>query len=457
MIDLANFEQLKDRANAVMKAKRGAPSKRRSVRNHATGPGTLLSRKFAEWGVSGCKGCNATAKKMDQWGPAKCRENREVLAAEILPRAKKLIAETGSDADDTAILGAVIEEIDTAIAESERLQKKSVDVLLIVSTGGSQWKEEQTGFLDLLSGHGIDAQATSIQVLSDLQQTLAETRPRLCIIRAMPMTADEMRPIAAAWPETRFLVCCHSLPSHLAVWNGGVEKFTAYVQLANELPNVYLATPDEREPWAKLTQSVWLPNSVSTIEPGKPRELAGPVELSLVGRRDVVKNVPNQIIAAAIANQSRPMRLHLIVNGEHQDFKALAQACGLPVYTHGWMPHEQHRRRVAKLIDIGLQCGFCESFNYVALEHLLAGKPVVGSRTVRFLPASLQADPNDVEEIAELMLALAADIDSDPQGAHGTCRGIGERVAAHVNEALIETLKGLLGCRRRTRSCSRCA
>lgn len=442
MVDLSRLEDLKVRASNAIKSKRGTPSKRRSVKNNATGPGTILSRKFAEWGVTGCAKCKSTVKKMDNWGPAKCRENRDELAAEILPRAKALLAGM-TDADDRAITAAILEEIDSAIAESERLQKKSVDVLLIVSTNGNQWKEEQTGFLDLLSESGITAQATSIHVVSDLPQTLAETRPAVCIIRAMPMTADELRPIADAWPETRFLVCCHSQPSHLTVWKGGVEKFTGYINLANELDNVWLATPDEREPWGKITKSIWIPNTVSPIEPGKPG-IVGPVDLSLVGRRDSVKNVPNQIVAAGIANQTRTMRLHLIVNGEHQDFAALAEACGLTVYTHGWLQHDAHRKRIANLIDIGLQAGFCESFNYVALEHLLCGKPVVGSKTVRFLPESFQVDPNDVYEIAELILAFADDIDRDETGTLETCRDIGVRVAEHVNGALISTLKGLL-------------
>jgi hypothetical protein len=260
----------------------------------------------------------------------------------------------------------------------------------------------------------------------------------------MPYSADAVKDLAERWSGTRFVVVCHSLPSHLVVWKDTLGKFADFVRLANELPNVYLGTPDERQPWGRLCKSVWIPNTSGDVPPGDDRAIIGPVDLSLVGRRDTVKNMPNQIMAAALANQTRKCRLHLMVKGDIADMKALGEACGIETFVHDWRPHEEHRNRVANLIDIGLQAGFCESFNHVALEHLLSGKPVVGSPAIRFLPSELHADPNDLEGMAALILRLAEQIDADPAGSKTRWREIGQGVAEGLNAAVVDSLRKLL-------------
>lgn len=55
------------------------------------GPGTFLKNKLAESGYSGCDSCYELALYMNHRGPGWCIENANVLADDILPRAKASI------------------------------------------------------------------------------------------------------------------------------------------------------------------------------------------------------------------------------------------------------------------------------------------------------------------------------------------------------------------------------
>ena len=92
-----------------------------------------------------------------------------------------------------------------------------------------------------------------------------------------------------------------------------------------------------------------------------------------------------------------------------------------------------------RCVDVGLQCSFSESFNYVAIEHLAAGVPVVGSSATRYLPKEWQADPERPEEIADKLESI---LNSEIQPS--MCREIAERVAAENNMLFHRTIEGLL-------------
>lgn len=394
---------------------------------------------------------------MDALGPEECYRQRERLANEILPRAKSWLRKNefrawvtsrfSAELEDSALTTAILKLIDDAVEESRGLrQRRAVDVLAIIAQGVGQWHDSQTGFSELLGDAGIPNRTEYLPPgkPSEVEEAVRETSPKVCLIRAMPYTASEVAGMAERWPSVKFVVVCHSLPSHLVVWKDTLGRFADFVKLANERENVYLATPDERVPWGKLCKSVWLPNTTGEVPPGDDRGIIGPVDISLVGRRDTIKNFPNQIMAAAIANQTRRCRLHLMIKGDTADFESLAEASGIECFVHQWLPHDQHRARIAGLIDIGMQAGFCESFNYVALEHLMSGKPVVGSPAIRFLPPELQADQNDIEGMAEMILNLAEQIDADPVGRKAEWREEGNRVAAGLNAALAASVRSLL-------------
>lgn len=468
---LNRIKALRERAGSTINSTRrivtGRRRSKQRTRQPQNGCGSILKERLTEWKIPGCIGCIGTAKKMNRLGPSGCAEKRDELIEEILPRARKWVERDGAfggkvlerikslpggslfaKAEDAALrlaIGKLL--IDYAISEAVSRQKKTaVDVMMVIAHGVGQWHERQTGFDALCAANGIRSTTVYMeQEIRQLEEAVRDWMPKICVIRAILFDGDDLYGIAERFPATQFVLVCQSLPSHLLTWDGTLDKFTACLLLSQTMPNVWLATPDEREPWRGLTpRSLWWPNCSADVPMVDTGPIVGPIDLSLVGRKDLVKSFPNQIMAAAIANKTRRCRLHVMVRDNPRDLCELAVACGLEVFTHAWKDHDAHRQRIGALIDIGLQAGFCESWNYVALEHLLAGKPVVGSSTIRFLTPDMVADPNDVHGMAAMILRLAERIDSDPQAERRRFRDVGERAMNVVNLEVVAMLRRML-------------
>lgn len=463
-----NLLRLKSRAKAAVAAKRtaspGGGRSPRPVRQYKDGPGTLLGERLKAWGISGCMACNQTAKKMDEWGPDKCREEMDTLVAEITPRAKRWMRE-GSfrsavaktlvlfGVEDMATEHVLRHVLEDAISNSKRkIEARSTSVVQIIAQGVAHWREAQTGFVCTLERFGISATVQQCGPISDVEGVVNELNPKVCIVRALPYTAEDFASLAKKHPNVQFVVYCHGVPSHLLNWAGLVSKFASYIDLSRSCGNVWLASPDERVQWKHWTpRALWLPNSIGDMPRATDRPIVGPVNLTMVGRHDMIKNFPNQMFAAALAGKQRKVRLHLMIHGATQrgpagsvELERLASSLDLDYMVHPHMEHDRHRVRIAGLADICLQASFCESFNYVALEHLVAGIPVVGSPAIRFLPSDMQTDPNDIDGMAERILHWADMLDRRNEETRDRCRAIGDSVSIASNSALTSTLKWML-------------
>lgn len=107
------------------------------------------------------------------------------------------------------------------------------------------------------------------------------------------------------------------------------------------------------------------------------------------------KNIANQILACSRLPEAE---LHLNGLSQNPEFARLLRDLGVKYVDHGWMDRETYIKTVADM-DIGLQVTFAETFNYVVVDHLLQGVPVVVSHMV---PA-VAWDP----ELAELVVDRA--------------------------------------------------
>ena len=474
-----DLQALRARADAAMKSKRTPrPSGRgqaRRVVNHADGPGSILSQRLKAWGVAGCSACASTAREMDKMGPEKCLERIDYLVEEIRPRAERWLrgkrfrsaltsALSIAGLDKMATEKAIRLMLEHAIRESQKRRSlRSVDVLQVIAEGVFHWRDAQTGLSSVLGGAGMSSVVQSYGSVDGVSEAVQEFLPKVCLARAMPFPPEEFGKLAQKHPGVQFVVCCHSVPSHLTKWSGILPRFTGYLKLSRDMENVWLATPDERVQWKYWTpRGLWLPNTLGDVPRGHDRGIEGPVNVSLVGRPDLIKSFPNQVFAVALANKTRKCRLHLMIHGAtgrgkqtDGDLGSLAKSLGVETLSHPHMDHEAHRNRIANVVDIGMQAGFCESFNYVALEHMASGKPVVGSPTVRFLPDRMQVDPNDIEGMARKLLELSERLDADPEGEREYCREHAAFVADGLAEQLVNTLQMLKSPDGRDRAAAR--
>jgi hypothetical protein len=118
-----------------------------------------------------------------------------------------------------------------------------------------------------------------------------------------------------------------------------------------------------------------------------------------------MKALPSQIAAAALIQQQTGCRVVMNLRDPQQPrlggLTAHAAACRLEYDAVPWMETEQWLWFLRDEVSIVLQPSMSDSFNYVGTDALSVGRPVVGSRAIRYLPNAWQVDdPNDPADLA---------------------------------------------------------
>ena len=296
----------------------------------------------------------------------------------------------------------------------------------------------------LLADNGITAVVESLN--NDKIHTrdlIADHKPKIFINVAMALSHSFVHELAELFPDTKFVTVNHSSQAHLVSTANWIPQQLGHLLAMRERANCYFATPDERNVLHALTDDpkcLHMPNVVRPIEPAiKP--LGDIVGLSLVGRWDSLKNIPNQIIASGLANKVLQCKVTgCFYREQKQIMSALTRLAGVDYRSFPWGSIENYTKMLRDTIDIGLQVSFTESFTFVALEHLMSGKPVVGSQAVRYLPAKWQAKSDDAEDIARIILEITDDYDNAAKEA----AEIGASYAKKCNAKFIGTIQTLL-------------
>lgn len=389
--------------------------------------------------ISPCQSCLATMRKMNENGVAWCREHVDELAAELHDnaRARGWTAVLAAFAESTGLVdyeALVIESCDAC----EVVVPTLVDVLILLNRGVDQsWQAMRGGEpVSRLQSLGISSSWTEGD--NDLAHHLG-SGVKVIINRAFAIDAVKTRSLAIEYPQTRFVAVCHSSQSYLMHGGGNsLQKQNEFISLAIELPNCYYATVDERNyPGLLHERCIYLPNVVSLPSMADRRRNDVPV-ICLASRADEIKNTPQQIIALHLLRQQGYQFRVAMVSNRETALTAMAHQWRLPIDIIPWMKHDQWMKFLAG-VDVGLQCSFSESFNYVALEHLSCGVPVVGSSAIRYLPNEWRADPERPEDVADkLALMLREPIEVNH------CRDIASDVASECNHIFDATIRGLL-------------
>jgi glycosyltransferase involved in cell wall biosynthesis len=183
---------------------------------------------------------------------------------------------------------------------------------------------------------------------------------------------------------------------------------------------------------------LWVPNAFHAPFAWPLWPLGERPAVSIDCANRLLKNIPNQIVATALAARHRDLTLKLFIDRPEQ-LESLLLDCGVEYEIILPKPWQQHVDEISTSVDVGLQCSFSESFNYTCLEHLYAGKPVVGSRAIAFCPWQVD-DPDDPEAIARLLLDVLNRYDECSVEA----RERAVEVIARNNAALVDVVDGLL-------------
>jgi len=327
-----------------------------------------------------------------------------------------------------------------------------VDLVMIFPKSSNTLWVETRGIhvADFLRANGIRAVVALVKSSSprkgwnyasilrdEIAKVIRLTRPGILINRAFLVDVGVVEQLAGDFPETTFVSVNHSSHAYTQSNEAWMSQQAGTIQLAQDQENVIFGHVDERDIFTRLglQRCLWFPNVV-TIPESSPVEvdLDAPL-VSLVGRWHIVKNQLQQLMAMKLAG----VRGLMIVKDKRgrQSAQSFAESIGLEVEFPPWGSWSDWNRLIGERIAVGLQASFSESFNYIALEHLIQGRPVVGSSAVRYLPASWKADPDSPDDIARVLRMHLDNYEEHSQEA----REVADRVKRTNNQAILETLE----------------
>lgn len=321
---------------------------------------------------------------------------------------------------------------------------ETCDVLQLIPspTSRSWWQVRSEFVAELLATQGVTAgwHSPGCTKCDEIEAIYRRAgKPAVVINHTMLAGWDTIGILAAKYPTTKWLTVNHSSQSHLITSPRWIEAQSRFCELANTRPNCYFAVVDPRVPLPPGPRIMWLPNVVMMPDALPTREPSQWRRVLIAGRVCPLKNWPNQIIAAGMAAQTWPLEIVAVWRGEHHQLTRLAEQWKLPVRIVPWQDHAGWLETIVSC-DVAMQCSFTESFNYVAIESLSCGVPVVGSRAIQFLPEAMQvANADNPESIASVLGNLL----STPP-APSDMRAIAADVAERNNAEMVRRVMRLV-------------
>ena len=322
-----------------------------------------------------------------------------------------------------------------------------VDILYGINSHNQEWVESKAHVpVAMLNDNGISAVVFHVygQARETIAAAIERNTPRVVVNCAMFIQAGRVENLARQFADVQWVTSCHSSQSDLARNPSWLKHQFRFLDLARRRDNCHYALVDERTGFYDAfccPRLIHLNNCVPLPDVEPHRGPHDPPVVSLICEFRSLKNLPNQLTALALARKRARFRLLLAIKNDQEALvTAYARNVGLDPDVRTWQSWRDYRAMVAEEIDVGMQVSFTESFNFVALDHLLAGKPVVGSPAIRYLPGKWQANPDDPEDIAKRLVRMLTRYKEHSDLASRVAR----RKAHTSNVAFLGTMRALL-------------
>jgi hypothetical protein len=250
------------------------------------------------------------------------------------------------------------------------------------------------------------------KAFTDVAKIIDATACRMIITNLHLGSVSLIIDAAKAFPSVKFVVVYHGTQNqiHIAVYGPDQCEIISKI---GDIPNLWYGSVEPTSPWGELgcPRFFHWPNTMPFDPPSGPAPTIDPPTLLLAGRACIEKAHTASLLAAALVNKQRPIRLQAAIKSGVGVLRKVAAVAGIELTEQPWRRQVDFRKWVRTNVSITLQPSLCDSFNYVALDSLSQGRPVVGSKTIRYLPDSWQADPNDPADIARVAMMFLDDYD----------------------------------------------
>lgn len=300
--------------------------------------------------------------------------------------------------------------------------------------------------IDLLTGNGIKAEVFNCYGLTrdEIIDCVETKEPRVVINATMSLHHGRTENLASRFPRVKWVTTCHSSQSDLARNSCWLRGQTAFLDLARRKHNCYYGLVDERADFYQAfscPRLIHLNNCALQLDDAPHLALHDPPIVSLICCWRQLKNIPNQLIALSLASKITPLKVLLSVKDDRESLaERFAKSVSLCCDVRPWRPWRDYRQMIAEDVDVGLQVSFTESFNFVALDHMLAAKPVIGSPAIRYLPSEWQSNSDDPEDIARRLVNVL----SNYRESSALAERIAKEKVESSNAAFLSTIRALL-------------
>lgn len=298
--------------------------------------------------------------------------------------------------------------------------------------------------VDMLTKNNIECKVVDVADNNAIDREVTAYKPSHVIIEALWVVPTKFEVLTRLHPKVKWIVRLHSEIPFIAgegiafdwipkyskypnVFVGANSKYICkdiedvYGHEVIHLPNYY---PIENLEVPKEQGKTYLNKILKRFK--KPQntlleQIGDEINVGCFGAIRPLKNQLIQAVAAMRFAKAIDKTLKFHINGNRVEGKGDPVLKNIrklfegqdrhQLVEHDWMPHDQFVE-LLKSMDITLQVSFTETYNIVAADAIAAGKPVIVSKEITFVDASMQADPTDTDDmITKMFYVYSADQD----------------------------------------------
>jgi len=265
--------------------------------------------------------------------------------------------------------------------------------------------------VDMLNSIGFTAALVEVNDNNDIDREVTGFRPTHVVIEALWVVPEKFAVLIPLHPTVRWWVRLHSEIPFLANEGMAMDWIWRYIQY----PQVKVAVNSPRIHDDLLgvgIPTLLLPNyyridpdghRVSCPDPGSKI-----LQVACFGAIRPLKNQLLQAMAAIRVANQRKQTLVFHVNGDRcemegenilKNLRALFAGGPHVLMEHAWQTHDA-LMAILRLVDVGMQVSFTETFDITAADMLAAGLPIVVSREIAWASPLVRAETTSGEDIA---------------------------------------------------------
>jgi hypothetical protein len=271
-----------------------------------------------------------------------------------------------------------------------------------------------------LRAEGIDASVWAVTSAPDLTNQLRNSVATHVVVSAPWLSTDDLARLCADFPETQFVVTCHSNLGFLQADPSAMRLVREGIDLQRCTWNFRIAANSARlTRWVEAAYAapcLHLPNMyyLDGMEPKRELYRGGTLRIGAFGATRALKNLLTAAGAAVeIANGLRVDLEFWISAGRNEGGGPVVDAVrqmmnGLPhvkLVESGWQTWPQFRQTVRHM-HLLLQPSYTESFNVVTADGVAEGVPSVVSEAIHWVPDNWKAKVDDAGDVAKAGLRL---------------------------------------------------